>query len=125
MSRFRSVFETLNLLIRLFTSATRELVHIQGGPVWQPDWCEVLKGNFPTSTASTKQEPRTSGWNAAMCTTTKQQVDATLSRAILVKLEPGTMDSVRVGPLGQLFRSDSFVLGTDLALETTGRGPLH
>ena len=32
-------------------------------------------------------------------------------RAILVDLEPGTMDSVRAGPHGQLFKPDSFVFG--------------
>merc|ERR1712017_36850 len=32
-------------------------------------------------------------------------------RAILMDLEPGTMDSVRAGPLGQLFRPDNFVFG--------------
>jgi tubulin beta len=32
-------------------------------------------------------------------------------RAILVDLEPGTMDSVRAGPFGQLFRPDNFVFG--------------
>lgn len=32
-------------------------------------------------------------------------------RAILVDLEPGTMDSVRTGPFGQLFRPDNFVFG--------------
>lgn len=26
-------------------------------------------------------------------------------------LEPGTMDSVRAGPFGQLFRPDNFVFG--------------
>uniref|UniRef100_A0A3P8QQ32 Tubulin/FtsZ GTPase domain-containing protein n=1 Tax=Astatotilapia calliptera TaxID=8154 RepID=A0A3P8QQ32_ASTCA len=31
-------------------------------------------------------------------------------RAILVDLEPGTMDSVRSGPFGQIFRPDNFVL---------------
>uniref|UniRef100_A0A671YSU2 Tubulin/FtsZ GTPase domain-containing protein n=1 Tax=Sparus aurata TaxID=8175 RepID=A0A671YSU2_SPAAU len=29
-------------------------------------------------------------------------------RAILVDLEPGTMDSVRSGPFGQIFRPDNF-----------------
>ncbi|KAM8901579.1 tubulin beta-4B chain-like [Lycaon pictus] len=33
-------------------------------------------------------------------------------RAILVDLEPGTMDSVRSGPFGQIFRPDNFVFGT-------------
>lgn len=32
-------------------------------------------------------------------------------RAVLVDLEPGTMDSVRSGPFGQIFRPDSFVFG--------------
>lgn len=32
-------------------------------------------------------------------------------RAILVDLEPGTMDSVRAGPHGHLFKPDSFVFG--------------
>ncbi|KAH9366485.1 hypothetical protein HPB48_015279 [Haemaphysalis longicornis] len=32
-------------------------------------------------------------------------------RAILLDLEPGTMDSVRSGPFGQLFRPDNFVFG--------------
>ena len=32
-------------------------------------------------------------------------------RAILCDLEPGTMDSVRAGPLGNLFRPDNFVFG--------------
>uniref|UniRef100_A0A3Q3XL23 Tubulin/FtsZ GTPase domain-containing protein n=1 Tax=Mola mola TaxID=94237 RepID=A0A3Q3XL23_MOLML len=35
-------------------------------------------------------------------------------RAILVDLEPGTMDSVRSGPFGQLFRPDNFVFGNSL-----------
>ncbi|CAK7317860.1 Tubulin beta-1 chain [Vulpes lagopus] len=33
-------------------------------------------------------------------------------RAILVDLEPGTMDSVRSGPFGQIFRPDNFVFGS-------------
>jgi len=32
-------------------------------------------------------------------------------RAVLVDLEPGTMDSVRSGPYGQIFRPDNFVFG--------------
>jgi len=35
-------------------------------------------------------------------------------RAILVDLEPGTMDSVRAGPFGQIFRPDNFVFGQTL-----------
>ena len=32
-------------------------------------------------------------------------------RAVLVNLEPGTMDSVRPGPLGGLFHPDNFIFG--------------
>jgi tubulin beta len=32
-------------------------------------------------------------------------------RAVLMDLEPGTMDSVRAGPYGQIFRPDNFVFG--------------
>jgi len=32
-------------------------------------------------------------------------------RAVLVDLEPGTMDSIRAGPYGQLFRPDNFIFG--------------
>ena len=32
-------------------------------------------------------------------------------RAVLIDLEPGTMDSVRQSPMGQLFRPDNFVFG--------------
>lgn len=32
-------------------------------------------------------------------------------RAVLVDLEPGTMDSVRAGPFGMLFRPDNYVFG--------------
>uniref|UniRef100_A0A671DU67 Tubulin/FtsZ GTPase domain-containing protein n=1 Tax=Rhinolophus ferrumequinum TaxID=59479 RepID=A0A671DU67_RHIFE len=31
--------------------------------------------------------------------------------AVLVDLEPGTMDSMRSGPFGQIFRPDNFVFG--------------
>ncbi|KAL4842505.1 hypothetical protein H8958_011535 [Nasalis larvatus] len=32
-------------------------------------------------------------------------------RAVLVDLEPGTLDSVRSGPFGQIFRPDNFIFG--------------
>ena len=38
-------------------------------------------------------------------------------RAVLVDLEPGTMDSVRSGPFGQIFRPDNFVFGKSASFE--------
>jgi len=36
-------------------------------------------------------------------------------RAILMDLEPDTMDSVRAGPFGQIFRPDNLVFGQSTA----------
>ncbi|RKP14862.1 alpha-beta tubulin [Piptocephalis cylindrospora] len=43
-------------------------------------------------------------------------------RAILVDLEPGTMDSVRAGAYGQLFRPDNFVFGQSGAGNNWAKG---
>ena len=43
-------------------------------------------------------------------------------RAILVDLEPGTMDSVRSGPFGQVFRPDNFVFGQSGAGNNWAKG---
>jgi tubulin beta len=43
-------------------------------------------------------------------------------RAVLMDLEPGTMDSVRAGPFGQLFRPDNFVFGQSGAGNNWAKG---
>jgi hypothetical protein len=43
-------------------------------------------------------------------------------RAVLIDLEPGTMDSVRSGPLGGLFRPDNFVFGQSGAGNNWAKG---
>ena len=43
-------------------------------------------------------------------------------RAILLDLEPGTMDSVRAGPYGQIFRPDNFVFGQSGAGNNWAKG---
>ncbi len=43
-------------------------------------------------------------------------------RAILLDLEPGTMDSVRSGPYGQIFRPDNFVFGQSGAGNNWAKG---
>ena len=43
-------------------------------------------------------------------------------RAILVDLEPGTMDAVRAGPFGQLFRPDNFIFGQSGAGNNWAKG---
>ena len=43
-------------------------------------------------------------------------------RAVLVDLEPGTMDSIRSGPFGQIFRPDNFVFGQSGAGNNWAKG---
>ncbi|KAF8819827.1 beta-tubulin [Cardiosporidium cionae] len=43
-------------------------------------------------------------------------------RAVLMDLEPGTMDAVRAGPFGQLFRPDNFVFGQSGAGNNWAKG---
>ncbi len=48
--------------------------------------------------------------------------DKYVPRAVLVDLEPGTMDAVRAGPFGQLFRPDNFVFGQSGAGNNWAKG---
>jgi tubulin beta len=43
-------------------------------------------------------------------------------RAVLVDLEPGTMDTMRAGPFGKLFRPDNFVFGSSGAGNNWAKG---
>lgn len=43
-------------------------------------------------------------------------------RAVLMDLEPGTMDSLRTGPYGKLFRPDNFVFGQNGAGNNWAKG---
>jgi len=43
-------------------------------------------------------------------------------RAVLMDLEPGTMDSLRTGPYGQIFRPDNFVFGQNGAGNNWAKG---
>jgi tubulin beta len=43
-------------------------------------------------------------------------------RAVLVDLEAATMDSVRSGPLGNLFRPDNFIFGHNSAGNNWAKG---
>lgn len=43
-------------------------------------------------------------------------------RAVLVDLEPSTMDSVRSGPFGRIFRPDNFVFGQSGAGNNWAKG---
>jgi hypothetical protein len=85
----------------------RELVHIQGGQcgnqIGAKFW-EVISdehGIDPTGTYHGDSDLQLERINVYFNEATGGRY---VPRAILMDLEPGTMDSVRAGPFGQLFR---------------------
>mmetsp|Transcript_5591 Transcript_5591/g.9168 ORF Transcript_5591/g.9168 Transcript_5591/m.9168 type:complete len:452 (+) Transcript_5591:39-1394(+) len=92
----------------------REIVHIQGGQcgnqIGAKFW-EVIAdehGVDPTGTYHGDSDLQLERINVYFNEATGGRY---VPRAILMDLEPGTMDSVRAGPFGQLFRPDNFVFG--------------
>merc|ERR1712113_201249 len=95
-------------------STMREIVHIQGGQcgnqIGAKFW-EVISdehGIDPTGTYHGDSDLQLERINVYYNEATGGRY---VPRAILMDLEPGTMDSVRAGPFGQLFRPDNFVFG--------------
>ena len=89
----------------------RELVHIQGGQcgnqIGAKFW-EVISdehGIDPTGTYHGDSDLQLERINVYFNEATGGRY---VPRAVLMDLEPGTMDSVRAGPFGQLFRPDNF-----------------
>ncbi|PNH02713.1 Tubulin beta chain [Tetrabaena socialis] len=92
----------------------REIVHIQGGQcgnqIGAKFW-EVVSdehGVDPTGTYHGDSDLQLERINVYFNEATGGRY---VPRAILMDLEPGTMDSVRSGPYGQIFRPDNFVFG--------------
>merc|ERR1712118_50030 len=95
-------------------SPMREIVHVQGGQcgnqIGAKFW-EVISdehGVDPTGTYHGDSDLQLERINVYFNEATGGRY---VPRAGLMDLEPGTMDSVRAGPLGQLFRPDNFVFG--------------
>merc|ERR1711874_4834 len=94
----------------------------------------------PMSMASTPMVPTPAPpscrWRGSTCTTTRPRDSPPrarlgerltaggkfVPRAVLVDLEPGTMDSVRSGPYGAIFRPDNFVFGQSGAGNNWAKG---
>ena len=105
----------------------RELVHIQGGQcgnqIGAKFW-EVISdehGVDPTGTYHGDSDLQLERINVYYNEATGGRY---VPRAILMDLEPGTMDSVRAGPFGQLFRPDNFVFGQTGAGNNWAKGPM-
>ncbi|CAI2368610.1 unnamed protein product [Moneuplotes crassus] len=92
----------------------REIVHVQGGQcgnqIGAKFW-EVISdehGVDPTGTYHGDSDLQLERINVYY---NEAAGGRYVPRAVLMDLEPGTMDSVRAGPFGQLFRPDNFVFG--------------
>merc|ERR1712153_126487 len=92
----------------------REIVHIQGGQcgnqIGAKFW-EVIcdeHGIDPTGTYCGDSDLQLERINVYF---NEASGGRYVPRAVLMDLEPGTMDSVRSGPFGQIFRPDNFVFG--------------
>jgi len=92
----------------------REIVHIQGGQcgnqIGAKFWEVVCDehGVDPTGTYHGDSDLQLERINVYFNEATGGRY---VPRAVLMDLEPGTMDSVRAGPYGQVFRPDNFVFG--------------
>ncbi|KAK4400791.1 Tubulin beta-1 chain [Sesamum angolense] len=103
----------------------REILHIQGGQcgnqIGAKFWEVVCTEHGIDSTGryqgdSDLQLERVNVYyNEASC-------GRFVPRAVLMDLEPGTMDSVRSGPFGQIFRPDNFVFGQSGAGNNWAKG---
>jgi hypothetical protein len=116
------------LIFAVFTgeSKMREILHIQGGQcgnqIGSKFWEVVCDehGIDPTGryvgTSDVQLERVNVYYNEASC-------GRFVPRAVLMDLEPGTMDAVSSGPYGRIFRPDNFVFGQSGA--GMGQGALH
>merc|ERR1711914_60461 len=117
----------LHLIYRVNQSATnmREIVHIQAGQcgnqIGAKFW-EIISdehGIDPTGSYAGTSELQLERINVYYNEATGGKY---VPRAVLVDLEPGTMDSVRSGPFGQIFRPDNFVFGQSGAGNNWAKG---
>jgi len=103
----------------------REIVHVQAGQcgnqIGSKFW-EVIAdehGIDPTGNYRGDSKLQLERINVYFNEATESRY---VPRAILMDLEPGTMDSVRAGPFGQLFRPDNFIFAQSGAGNNWAKG---
>ncbi len=124
---------SLSLSLRPFSSIAclslsvkmREILHIQGGQcgnqIGAKFWEVVCEehGIDPTGTYQGVSDLQLERVNVYY---NEASGGRYVPRAVLMDLEPGTMDSVRSGPYGQIFRPDNFVFGQSGAGNNWAKG---
>ncbi|KAF8659388.1 hypothetical protein HU200_058599 [Digitaria exilis] len=92
----------------------REILHIQGGQCGNQIGAKFWEGRY-AGDSDLQLERINVYYNEA-------SGGRYVPRAVLMDLEPGTMDSVRSGPFGQIFRPDNFVFGQSGAGNNWAKG---
>ncbi|PQQ05262.1 Tubulin [Prunus yedoensis var. nudiflora] len=93
--------------------------------MWEPNRIQVLGGCVRRARhrphRPVHREHRYSV-REGQCLLQRSQRGRYVPRAVLMDLEPGTMDSIRAGPYGQIFRPDNFVFGQSGAGNNWAKG---
>lgn len=103
----------------------REIVHIQtgqcGNQIGAKFW-EVISGEHGIASTGAYEGDNPVQLERINVYFNEASSGKYVPRAVLVDLEPGTMDAVRAGPFGQLFRPDNFVFGQSGAGNNWAKG---
>lgn len=103
----------------------REIIHLQtgqcGNQIGAKFW-EVISGEHGISPSGAYEGDNPIQLERADVYFNLASSGKFVPRAILVDLEPGTMDAVRAGPYGQLFRPDNFIFGQSGAGNNWAKG---
>jgi tubulin beta len=116
------------VLLRGFRSRSakmREILHIQGGQCGNQisaKFWEVVCEEHDIDPTGTYQGVSDLQLERVNVYYNEASGGRYVPRAVLMDLEPGTMDNVRSGPYGQIFRPDNFVFGQSGAGNNWAKG---
>jgi len=103
----------------------REIVHCQvgqcGNQIGSKFW-EAISGEHGINPAGSYEGSNQNQLERINVYYNEAQGGKYVPRSILVDLEPGTMDSIKGGPMGKLFRPDNFVFGQSGAGNNWAKG---
>eukprot|EP01100_Stratorugosa_tubuloviscum_P005659 TRINITY_DN251_c0_g1_i2.p1 TRINITY_DN251_c0_g1~~TRINITY_DN251_c0_g1_i2.p1 ORF type:complete len:457 (+),score=261.17 TRINITY_DN251_c0_g1_i2:141-1511(+) len=103
----------------------REIVHIQcgqcGNQIGSKFW-EVVSEEHGLDAAGTYHGDSDAQLERINVYFNEAQGSRYVPRSVLVDLEPGTMNNIRSGPIGQMFRPDSFIYGQSGAGNNWAKG---
>ncbi|KAH7567130.1 hypothetical protein JRO89_XS07G0021700 [Xanthoceras sorbifolium] len=106
----------------------REILHIQGGQcgnqIGSKFWEVICDEHGVDPTGRYKGDGTSSDLQLERINVYYNEASGGryVPRAVLMDLEPGTMDSIRSGPYGQIFRPDNFVFGQSGAGNNWAKG---